>query len=40
MTDSSNLLHIMYEIKEKYNNEFERLEIYNLAAMNHVQVSF
>ena len=40
MTDSSNLLHIMYEIKEKYNNDFERLEIYNLAAMSHVKVSF
>jgi GDPmannose 4,6-dehydratase len=39
MTDSSNLLHIMYEIKEKY-NDFERLEIYNLAAMSHVKVSF
>ena len=39
MTDSSNLLHIMYEIKEKYNN-LERLEIYNLAAMSHVKVSF
>jgi GDPmannose 4,6-dehydratase len=40
MADSSNLLHIMYEIKEKYNNDFERLEIYNLAAMSHVKVSF
>ena len=40
MTDSSNLLHIMYEIKETYNNDFERLEIYNLAAMSHVKVSF
>ena len=39
MTDSSNLLHIMYEIKEKY-NDLERLEIYNLAAMSHVKVSF
>ena len=39
LTDSSNLLHIMYEIKEKY-NDFDRLEIYNLAAMSHVKVSF
>ncbi len=39
MTDSSNLLHIMYEIKETY-PDFDRLEIYNLAAMSHVKVSF
>ena len=39
MTDSSNLLHIMYEIKETY-EDLERLEIYNLAAMSHVKVSF
>lgn len=41
MTDSSNLLHIMFEIKTKYvTSDFERLEIYNLAAMSHVKVSF
>ena len=39
MTDSSNLLHILYEIREKH-PELERLEIYNLAAMSHVKVSF
>ena len=39
MTDSSNLLHILYEIKETY-SDLERLEIYNLAAMSHVKVSF
>jgi len=39
MTDSPNLLHIMYEIKES-NPNLERLEIYNLAAMSHVKVSF
>ena len=39
MTDSPNLLHIMYEIKESYPN-LEKLEIYNLAAMSHVKVSF
>jgi GDPmannose 4,6-dehydratase len=39
MTDSPNLLHIMYEIKTTY-PDLERLEIYNLAAMSHVKVSF
>ena len=39
MTDSPNLLHIIYEIKESKPN-LERLEIYNLAAMSHVKVSF
>ena len=39
MTDGPNLLHIMYEIKSTY-PDLERLEIYNLAAMSHVKVSF
>ena len=39
MTDGPNLLHIMYEVKSTYPN-LERLEIYNLAAMSHVKVSF
>ena len=39
MTDSSNLLHIMYEIKETY-SDLDRVEVYNLAAMSHVKVSF
>ena len=39
MTDSSNLLHILYEIREKH-ADLERLEVYNLAAMSHVKVSF
>ena len=39
MTDSANLLHILYQIKEN-NQNMERLEIYNLAAMSHVKVSF
>ena len=39
MTDSSNLLHIMYEIKDTY-PDLDRLEVYNLAAMSHVKVSF
>ena len=39
MTDGSNLLHILYEIKNKYLENLEVLEIYNLAAMSHVKVS-
>lgn len=39
LTDSSNLLNILYLIKQTY-SDFERLEIYNLAAMSHVKVSF
>jgi len=39
MTDSSNLFNIINEIKESY-KDFERLEIYNLATMSHVKVSF
>jgi len=40
ITDGSNLLHLLYQIKETYGEELERLEIYNLAAMSHVKVSF
>ena len=40
MTDSSNLLHIVNEIKNTYKENLEILEIYNLAAMSHVKVSF
>ncbi len=42
LTDSSNLLFILSEIREKYNNnsDFDRLEVYNLGAMSHVKVSF
>ena len=39
LTDSSNLLQILYEIKNNY-PELNRLEIYNLGAMSHVKVSF
>ena len=39
MTDSSNLLHIICNIKNTY-PDMERLEVYNLAAMSHVKVSF
>jgi len=39
LTDSSNLLSILMEIKNKY-LELSVLEVYNLAAMSHVKVSF
>lgn len=39
LTDSSNLLGILMEIKQKY-SDLERLEVYNLGAMSHVKVSF
>lgn len=40
LTDSSNLLSILMEIKTKYGDDLERLEVYNLGAMSHVKVSF
>ncbi len=40
LTDSSNLLHILEQILQKYHSDLERLEIYNLGAMSHVKVSF
>jgi GDPmannose 4,6-dehydratase len=40
LTDSSNLLHIMYQIRDQYKDDLERLEVYNLGAMSHVKVSF
>jgi len=39
LTDGSNLLKILYEIKES-NTNMNRLEVYNLGAMSHVKVSF
>jgi len=39
LTDTSNLLNIFYQIKNKY-KDLERLEVYNLGAMSHVKVSF
>ena len=39
MTCSSNLHSALNEIKEKY-SDFNRLEIYNLAAMSHADVSY
>lgn len=38
MCDHSNISSVIMEIKDKY--EFKMLEIYNLAAMSHVKVSF
>ena len=39
LTDGINLLNILVEIKNTY-PDLERLEVYNLAAMSHVKVSF
>ena len=39
MTDGINLVNILYEIKTNY-PDLPRLEVYNLAAMSHVKVSF
>ncbi len=40
LTDISNISMILSEIRETYSDTFERIEIYNLAAMSHVKVSF
>ena len=39
LTDMSNILNILIEIKNTY-SELEKLEIYNLGAMSHVKISF
>ena len=39
LSDTSNLLHILMEIRKLY-PDMSRLEVYNLAAMSHVKVSF
>lgn len=39
LSDSSNLIHILTTIKNKYTN-MDRLEVYNLGAMSHVKISF
>ena len=39
LTDSSNLLNVLSEIKNTY-SDIERLEVYNLGAMSHVKISF
>ncbi len=40
LTDSSNLVNILTEIKNTYGDKLERMEVYNLGAMSHVKVSF
>jgi GDPmannose 4,6-dehydratase len=40
LADGVNLLNIFNEIKNKYNEDIEVLEVYNLGAMSHVKVSF
>lgn len=40
LADSMNILHIITEIKNKYNDDLEIFEVYNAAAMSHVKVSF
>lgn len=40
LTDSSNLFNIVTEIKKNTYPNLERLEVYNLAAMSHVKISF
>jgi len=40
LADGVNLLNIFHEIKNKYNDDIEVLEVYNLGAMSHVKVSF
>lgn len=39
LTDNCNMVHIINEIKHNY-NQIDVLEVYNLAAMSHVKVSF
>lgn len=39
LSDGNSVLNILFEIKEVY-PDFERLEVYNLAAMSHVRDSF
>lgn len=40
LTDGINLLNILIEINHYYKDRMERIEVYNLAAMSHVKVSF
>jgi GDPmannose 4,6-dehydratase len=40
LTDPHNFNTVLYEIKTKYTDTLDRLEIYNLGAMSHVKVSF
>lgn len=40
LSDSTNLVSILEEIKNTYKEDLEILEVYNLGAMSHVKVSF
>jgi len=40
LSDSVNLMNILNEIKNTYKDNLERFEVYNLAAMSHVKISF
>jgi GDPmannose 4,6-dehydratase len=40
LSDGINILNILVEIKNHYKENLDRLEVYNLAAMSHVKVSF
>jgi GDPmannose 4,6-dehydratase len=40
LTDGTNISNILSEIKNKYEETLDVLEVYNLAAMSHVKVSF
>ena len=40
LTDGINLMNVFNEIRNKYLENLEILEVYNLAAMSHVKVSF
>ena len=40
MTDSSNLVNILMEIKTTYGDKLDRLEIFHLAAQSNVKISF
>jgi len=39
LSDTTNIIKVLNEIKERYSN-IKQLEIYNMAAMSHVKVSF
>jgi GDPmannose 4,6-dehydratase len=40
LTDGINLMNVLTEIKNHYHENLQVLEVYNLAAMSHVKVSF
>ena len=40
LTDGTNISNILSEIKNKYDGILDVFEVYNLAAMSHVKVSF